>query len=157
MHDMLVRLYDLPDHSPLVARLKAAGVVIRPAFSFECELVSAWIRKEFSAGWAAESARGFTKTPISTWIAVQDGKMLGFASYDCTSLGFFGPTGVQTPDRGRGIGKALLWACLKSMRDLGYGYAAIGGVGPAEFYAKAVGATDIAGSTPGIYRDLLRA
>ena len=37
------------------------------------------------------------------------------------------------------------------MRDDGYAYAIIGGVGPAEYYAKTVGATLIEGSSPGIY------
>ena len=39
----------------------------------------------------------------------------------------------------------------------GFAYAIIGGVGPAAFYAKAVGAVDIAGSTPGIYGGMLAA
>jgi hypothetical protein len=46
-------------------------------------------------------------------------------------------------------------ACLEDMRQAGYGYAIIGGVGPAEFYAKTVGAVAIEGSEPGIYRGLL--
>jgi predicted N-acetyltransferase YhbS len=70
--------------------------------------------------------------------------------------GFFGPTGVDAHQRGRGIGKALLVACLQAMRHEGYGYAIIGGVGPAEFYSKAVGATLIEGSAPGIYKGMLR-
>ena len=41
------------------------------------------------------------------------------------------------------------------MKALGYGYAIIGGVGPAEFYEKAVGATIIQGSEPGIYKGVL--
>ena len=41
------------------------------------------------------------------------------------------------------------------MRLKGYGYAAIGAVGPAEFYRKAVGAVPIPNSWPGIYHDLL--
>jgi len=49
----------------------------------------------------------------------------------------------------------LLLRSLRAMRDEGYVYAIIGGVGPAEFYEKCVGATLIEGSTPGIYRDLL--
>ena len=56
---------------------------------------------------------------------------------------------------GHGIGKALLFACLEDMKHQGFGYAIIGGVGPAEFYAKAVGAVAIEGSAPGIYRGLL--
>jgi hypothetical protein len=42
------------------------------------------------------------------------------------------------------------------MRWQGYGYAAIGGVGPIEFYEKAVGATVIPDSTPGVYSGLLQ-
>ena len=56
-----------------------------------------------------------------------------------------------------GIGTALLLACLEDMKHAGYGYAIIGGVGPAEYYAKAVGAVPIEGSDVGIYRGLLGA
>ena len=41
------------------------------------------------------------------------------------------------------------------MRAEGYGYAIIGGVGPAQFYEKCVGAVLIPDSSPGIYRDFL--
>jgi hypothetical protein len=41
------------------------------------------------------------------------------------------------------------------MRQEGFGYAIIGGVGPADFYVKTVGAIAIEDSEPGIYRDLL--
>ena len=57
--------------------------------------------------------------------------------------------------RNGGIGKALLFACLEDMRQQGFGYAIIGGVGPAEFYTKTVGAVPIEGSEPGVYRGLL--
>jgi predicted N-acetyltransferase YhbS len=53
--------------------------------------------------------------------------------------------------RGQGLGTVLLLECLRSMKELGYAYAIIGGVGPNEFYAKAVGAIEIPDSTPGIY------
>ena len=41
------------------------------------------------------------------------------------------------------------------MRDEGYSYAVIGGVGPREFYERACGAFEIPGSDPGIFADLL--
>jgi len=44
---------------------------------------------------------------------------------------------------------ALLLSCLHAMRDNGYAYAIIAGVGPAEYYSKTVGATLIEGSSPG--------
>jgi hypothetical protein len=49
----------------------------------------------------------------------------------------------------------LLFACLEAMKQQGFGYAIIGGVGPAAFYSKTVGAVAIEGSEPGIYRGLL--
>ena len=41
------------------------------------------------------------------------------------------------------------------MRDEGHAYAIIGGVGPKDFYSRVVGAIEIPGSDPGIYRDIL--
>jgi predicted N-acetyltransferase YhbS len=58
-------------------------------------------------------------------------------------------------ERGNGVGKALLLACLHGLREMGYVYGIIGGAGPVEFYAKAVGAKVIEDSVPGIYTDLL--
>ena len=58
--------------------------------------------------------------------------------------------------QGRGIGKALLFASLWGLREIGYVYAIIGRVGPVEFYEKTVGAIVIPNSDPGIYTDLLK-
>ncbi|MBN4669513.1 GNAT family N-acetyltransferase, partial [Pandoraea nosoerga] len=74
---------------------------------------------------------------------------------DAACRNFFGPTGVAPKSQQNGIGKALLFACLEDMRHQGFGYAIVGGVGPADFYAKAVGAVAIDDSAPGIYRGLL--
>jgi hypothetical protein len=40
------------------------------------------------------------------------------------------------------------------MREMGYAYAIIGGVGPAEFYAKVCGARTIEGSERSVYGEL---
>src|SRR5262249_36582770 len=92
----------------------------------------------------------------SCFIATASGELRGFACYESTRRNFFGPMGVAAPARGEGIGSALLLGCLHAMAGLGYAYAIIGGVGPAEFYPRVVGATEIEGSTPGIYRDRLK-
>ena len=57
----------------------------------------------------------------------------------------------------RGIGRALLLSTLHAMSAAGYAYAIVGGAGDVDFYAQTVGAIEIAGSTPGIYRDRLTA
>jgi GNAT superfamily N-acetyltransferase len=77
--------------------------------------------------------------------------LVGFACYEATCRNFFGPELVHPALRGRGIGKALVLAALHAMRAEGYGYAIIGWASSADFYRKAVGATVIEGSEPGIY------
>lgn len=149
MPDMLVKLFELP---PL---MDVQGVEVRRALGAEKHVVLGWIGRYFERGWVSEADVAFSRQPLSCLIAVEDGAMLGFACYDVTRRGFFGPTGVHPDAQGRGIGKALLIAALHSMWIEGYGYAIIGGVGPAAFYAKAVGATLIEGSSPGVYRGLL--
>lgn len=156
MSDMLVRLYDLPDAAAERAALAARGINIRAAMPYERHLVLEWVGQHFGAGWASECAAAFAQHPVACQIATHAGSILGFACHDCTCPNFFGPTGVLETQRGQGLGKALLLACLQAMRSRGYAYAIIGGVGPAQFYARSVGAVVIEGSVPGIYRDRLQ-
>ena len=95
------------------------------------------------------------RSPVSCYAAVDaDKQVLGFACYDATAKDFFGPTGVMESQRGKGIGAALLIACMQAMAAEGYAYAVIGGAGPVAFYEKVVGATVIPDSVPGPYRDM---
>jgi GNAT superfamily N-acetyltransferase len=156
MPDLLVRLYDLPEPAPLPEEFTAAGTRIRPAMAYEKRQVVEWVGARFGDGWASECDVCFANHPISCLLATQGGEVLGFACYDATCRGFFGPVGVAQAARGHGVGRALLLATLHAMSAAGYAYAIIGGAGSAEFYEKAAGAIEIPGSTPGIYRDRLR-
>lgn len=156
MTDMLVKLYSLPDLEPVLAEQKAAGVEIRRAMAAEKQIVVDWVAQNFEPAWVSESEVAFARQPVACFIAVENGQLVGFACYDATYKNFFGPTGVSDRQRGRGIGKALLLACLHALAAQGYAYAVIGGVGPVEFYAKTVGAVVIAGSDPGIYSQMLK-
>ena len=151
MPDMLVRLYALPGARSQVA----PEVTIRRAMAPERRTVVSWIEERFGALWAGEAEAAFSSTPTRIHIALWKGGLAGFACHDVTALGFFGPTGVDEAMRGRGIGEALLFESLSAMRAAGYAYAIIGGVGPAEFYARAVGAVEIPDSSPGIYAGML--
>jgi len=153
--DLLVRLYDLPAF-PAETRVADAGIVVRRALAPERCVVLPWIRERFSAGWAGEAALALSQLPVTLWIAVREGELLGFACHDATARGFFGPTGVAAAARGQGIGEALLAATLRGMREAGYAYAVIGDPGPVDFYRKRLDALDIPKSEPGIYRGLLR-
>jgi len=156
MPDMLVKLYDLPPVEPLGAQLRAAGVDVRRALAPEKHLVVDWVRSTFGGHWASECETCFANHPVSCFVATEGGKCVGFACYEATCRDFFGPTGVAEAARKRGLGKALLLACLHAMQAEGYAYAIIGGAGPTDFYQKAAEATVIEGSKPGIYRGLLR-
>jgi len=153
--DMLVKLYDLPPGAAGFERLREQGIEVRRALAPEKHKVLAWVRDNFSEGWASETEVAFGRQPISCFIAVKERKIVGFACHDATCRNFFGPTGVAPEARKGGVGTGLLFACLEAMREQGFGYAIIGGVGPAAYYAKTAGAVLIEGSEPGIYRGLL--
>lgn len=157
MKDMLVRLMELPDTSELEKRLlEKEKIVFRRAIAPEKHLISEWVLDQFGSYWKSEVEVAFSRQPVSCWIAQRGNELLGFACYECTARNFFGPTGTKESERGKGIGKVLLIKSLESLREMGYAYAIIGGVGPAEFYEKAVGAKIIESSEVSIYQHLLR-
>lgn len=151
MPDMLVRLYALPDPTPYYRRAEEIGVAIRRAEPWERSRFREFVQEHFGRRWADEAETAFFRLPISAFVALLRDELLGFAVYECTRRGYFGPTGVRPDMRGQGIGAALLFRCLEAMRELGYAYAVIGGVGPVEFYEKVCGAWVIPESEPGIY------
>jgi hypothetical protein len=156
MTDMLVNLLRLPPLAPALAATERVGVNVRRAQTFELTLVRDFVLTNFAAGWADEASVGFSNKPVSVYIATREARIVGFAAYECTRRAFFGPTGVQATERGHGHGTTLLLASLWGLREMGYVYGIIGGVGPTEFYAHAVGAIPIPGSDPGIYTDILK-
>ena len=94
--------------------------------------------------------------PMSCFLAIREQKIIGFACYDATALGCFGPIGVEEAFRGEKTGKALLLACLLDMKYKGYQYAVIGAVGEPVFFKKTVDALEIPDSTPGLLSGWLK-
>ena len=155
MIDMLVNLYELPDSGDLYESVKDKGITLRRANVYERHIVADWVGERFSPKWVSEVKVAFGRQPVTCFIATRDKEILGFACVETTAKGFYGPTGVSEEARGTGIGKALLFRCMEALKESGYVYGVIGGVGPREFYEKAIGATEIPNSDPGIYRDIL--
>ena len=157
MPDLLVKLYALPEEPKL-----PEGIVLKRVMTPDEGKMHRFIEENFGEGWAYEACAVIARVPGGLYAAVRprtDGKrggeILGFAAYDATARGFFGPTGVRPDMRGQGIGSALLLRCLHAMRAEGYGYAIIGSAGPVDYYRKVCGATVIEDSSPGIYTDLI--
>jgi GNAT superfamily N-acetyltransferase len=155
MPDLLVKLYELPDVAAKLDALGREGVRVRRAMAYERAPVVRWVLERFGEGWAGECEVSFSRQPIACHVATRGGHLLGFACHDATALGLFGPTGVDENERGRGLGAALLLVSLHAMAHRGYAYAVIGGAGSLGFYERVCGATEIAGTTPGLYTDRL--
>lgn len=138
MPDIICPLFDLADYRPLLDRLTSEGICIRPARPWERADVTSFIHKHFGQGWVDEASLGLNRSPATLLVAVEGKRIVGFAAYEVTAPGFFGPTGVDEKYRGRGIGKALLYESLAGLRGLGYIYGFIGAPGPIDFYLKAI-------------------
>ena len=171
MADMLVKLYALPDLAPVLAEQKSRGVEIRQAHPDEKYKIAEWVRDNIKPHWGTGCEVALEQRPPSCHIAFEKDPayvpttdpynlppeiLLGFACYDVVAKGVFGPIGVREDRRDCGIGTALLLNCLHAMAAQRYAYAVIGWAGPAEWYARTVGATIIEGSEPGIFRGPLK-
>ena len=170
MTDMLVKLYALPEVMPLLNTLNQKGIEIRRPHPSEKHILAEWVRQHFQESWAVGCEVACENKPLSCYIAVEisqahvssdnpydlrDEVLVGFACYDVASKGMFGAMGVKEEYQRRGIGTALLLACLHAMKEEGYAYAVIGWVASVDFYAHAAGATVIPDSEPGIFRGKL--
>jgi N-acetylglutamate synthase-like GNAT family acetyltransferase len=145
MHpDMLVNLYS----KRLNGSVKdPEGFAIRRAMSLEAHVLHEFIIENFSEQWFSEVLPGMAKACPSVFLAFdKDGDIAGFAAYDCTAKGYFGPIGVKESCRRKGVGEALAKACLLAMKEEGYGYAIIGSAGVPDWYRKHFGAVDIGNS-----------
>ncbi len=155
MPDMLVNLLTLPSEDALLDALLTEGIHIRRAMTPDKHRILPRIAEIMGQSAASECEACFARIPVSLFIATKGASVIGFAAYNATAPDFFGPTSVDETYRGKGIGKALLIRALRALKEEGYVYAIIGGVGPVGFYEGSVGATLIEGSDPGIYEGFL--
>jgi ribosomal protein S18 acetylase RimI-like enzyme len=152
MPDMLIKLYEIEDEWRFLTEQQKLGVTIRKPIGPEKHSIVNWVSDQFGAGWASETDVAISNRSRTCFVAVKEAALIGFACYDATGLGFFGPIGVEKSYRNRGTGKALMTACLLDMKLKGYGYAVVGAVEDTEYYKKTIGAWEIPHSAPGIYK-----
>lgn len=165
MPDMLIRLYEVEEDAALLARLRERGIRVARALApdrdrildFVADHAAANWPQESATSWRSECAAALSNNPPTLFLAIGDKAIAGFACYDATAKGFFGPTGVLRDHQGSGIGSALLLRTLVAMREAGYGYAIVGS--PARsamaFYVKCAGATPIEANSRGVYERLV--
>ena len=141
-HDLLV------DLNSLTFQKKPIPYKIKRVLSPDSDKVISFIKEHFTEGWASEAKAALYKTNPTCFIAVDNQQVIGFACYDATAKGFFGPLGVDQNYRKQGIGEALLMYCLEALYFDGYAYAFIGGVSEQTepFYRNACGCVPIENS-----------
>ncbi len=96
MPDLLIKLYDL-QFEQYQKELFAGHIKIVRPLSCDKSKVIEFVQREFNDAWADECERSFSNIPVSCFIGVKDQKIIGFACYDATAKGFFGPIGIK-PD-----------------------------------------------------------
>ena len=150
--DMIASLQNLPEIQI------ADSIKIKRAFVGEKDDILEFVESKFGKHWRGEVEHALMQESPKCFIATENGKLIGFACFDATAKGFFGPIGVDPERRGGNVGKALLVRTLEAMREYGYAYAIIGWVKSAEmFYRKTVNAEFIKGGEPenSVYSNLI--
>ncbi len=121
--------------------LAARGFEIRRALMADDADVQRFLVEHWPA-WKHEARRSMLNYPISLHLALKDGRIVGFAAYDCNNhnTGWFGPMGTLEQFRRVGIGRVLLRRCLRDIKEQGHRHATIPWVGPVAFYLRHAGA-----------------
>jgi len=101
------------------------GIIVRRAQHEDRERTLFAVEQMFSKAWWFETSLAFRAVQPTAYIAERDGEVVGFADYDATNFGLFGPTGVHESLRGRKVGAVLYRRCLSDMRALGHPYALV--------------------------------
>ncbi len=130
----------------LAARAGALGYAVRRLSDCDGETQDrffSFVGSEFSPVWSFETRRALKGPAKAVHAAWHGTTPVAFAAADGNNrgLGWFGPAGTVPAHRGRGLGEALLIACLLDVRALPEG-GVIAWIGPKEFYRKACGAVD---------------
>ena len=120
-------------------KVRAGGYEIRRARPDERELLDA-VASEFGGAWPFELSRAMEQASPGIHVAVHAGAYAGFAAHDGNNagLGWFGPAGTWPAHRGRGLGEALLLACLVDVAAH-HAQCQVAWIGPREFYRRVAG------------------
>lgn len=115
------------------------GYEVRRARPDEEGLLSA-VATEFGGAWPFELRRALANAPSGVHVAVREGAYCAVAAHDGNNrgLGWFGPTGTWLAHRGKGLGEALLMACLVDVAEH-HAQCEVAWIGPRPFYDKVAG------------------
>lgn len=129
------------DTAEAESALVGRGIAFRRLRHEDETALRPWVHGHWGSGWATEACNSLKNDPVTSHVAVNDGRIVGFATYDVMALtSGFGPTGVEERMRGLGLGKILLFRCLEDMKKRGNRHCEVTWVGPISYYSHTVGA-----------------
>jgi len=133
-------LVPLPPMAPGSTPSSAPGAPhyeLRRARQADGEAV-ARLARTFSVAWAYEVERAMDQSTPMVHLASQRGELAAFAAHGGNNrgTGSFGPAATLDAHRGRGLGQALLRACLADIGKAGHAGAIIPWVSKTTLYAR---------------------
>lgn len=160
--NLLVDVSTNPRVSPARAAFLAAacsGYHVRRARPGDAAAIAALGRAmppgEFSPAWQLELERALDFRPrpqpgiqpmaepsgVHVAMVHGSGEVAAVAAHDGNNrgLGWFGPAATHPDHRGRGLGAALLMACLVDVAAMGHPMCEIAWIGPRDFYERVAG------------------
>lgn len=125
----------------LAARTADRGYQLRRAAAGDREALTAEVTPLFGRAWAFEIERSLERDPPAVHLALTGDRIAAFAAFDGNNggLGWFGPAATFEAHRGRGLGEALLLACLLDLARAGRRECTVAWIGPRGFYQRAAG------------------
>jgi mycothiol synthase len=127
----------------LTTRAAERGYQVRRARPADRAALLATVELAFGRAWPFEVERALGHRPAGVHLALADqgGEVAAFAAHDGNNrgLGWFGPAGTLEPHRGRGLGEALLVACLFDVAAAGRATCEVAWIGPRDFYQRVAG------------------
>lgn len=122
-------------------RLSRRGIQVRRAVPDDFESLQGALVHTWGPEWAAESASAVCHPRAGVYVALHEGRCVGFCAYGVNRPHEVGPMGTEPDMRKSGIGGVLLKKCLTAQRDLGLATADLEWVGPLSSASRGLGAT----------------
>jgi mycothiol synthase len=121
--------------------LVSAGIDIRRASEADDGPLQESLASTWQQSWIAEIAAALRSSQAGLYLAVQDGRYIGFCAYGLNRRHEVGPVGTS-PDRRRlGIGGVLLKRCLADQSACGVNVAELVWAGPLSYFSRTLNAT----------------
>jgi mycothiol synthase len=137
--------HDVAPPPDALARVERAGLIVRRGGPADADAVAEHTLRlwsDTSDVWFRETRTALHREPPPIFLALREGRVVGFAAHGIHRPSFYGPIATDPVEQGHGIGAILSALCLADMADRGVRVAQIGWVAETAipFYSRTAGA-----------------